>query len=221
MLIALRFRVKQSWRNDAHDVIIVVGFCVMNFDAPAAVRSPLPPNDQDALRERLELVEQTLLTPWLHGETIDSLLQLFVSHTRISLTKRQLLRYFKLMGYRRRGVTADPQGSARIEAAVNELCPSRGQGYRALQSDLMFAFGPSFRASRQFLATLRRTSDPESTRFRFKNRMIRRVYSCNGPGDFLHMDQVLATVGTNQRNSPSPPRADVCFPSLTSPPPAE
>ena len=106
------------------------------------------------------------------------------------LSERQLRRYFNLLGYRRRNTTTEPQDRDRIETAMRALCPSRGQGYRALQLDLVYAFGPQYRASRHFLAELRRQVDPESNRFRFRNRLIRRVYVSRGVGDCLHADQV-------------------------------
>lgn len=147
-----------------------------------ATADRLPRDDPDALKARLDLVDSTLRDAWLHGDTVKVMTQHFVESTGISVTERTLFRYFKLLGYKRRNAVADPDDRARITAAVALVCASRGAGYRAVQSEMQFKYGPQFRASRHFIAALRRTTDPESTRRRYMNRMIRRVYSGNGPG---------------------------------------
>ena len=158
----------------------------MNEAGNAPIRSPLHQGDYAALDDRLELVQTTLREPWIRGESHESMRKIFIAETNIQVSDRQLRRYLEMLGLKRRGAGDD---RARIKTAIDAMCPARGQGYRGVRDELALRFGPEFRVPKKLVADIRRETDPESNRFRWKNRLIRRKYVSDGPGSVLHIDQ--------------------------------
>jgi hypothetical protein len=160
--------------------------------AQQPTRSPLPKGDAIALDSRLTLVETTLRAAWLVGKTNEELRKMFKKETGIEVSECTLRRYFKKLGYKKRGAGTSPEDRLRIERAVAEMCPARGMGHRSVRDELAIRFGPEFRVPRKLVADILRASDPDSNRFRWHNRLIRRKYVSSGPGSTLHVDQKCA-----------------------------
>ena len=92
---------------------------------------PYSPESGDAGRTRLALIEKTLRDNWLVGKSIDFLHEQLTGSTGIVLSRRQLLRYFAKLGWRRRGAAATPEQRACIARAVHGMHVARGMGAAA------------------------------------------------------------------------------------------
>ena len=92
---------------------------------------PYSPESGDAGRTRLALIEKTLRDNWLVGKSIDFLHEQLTGSTGMVLSRRQLLRYFAKLGWRRRGAAATPEQRACIARAVHGMHVARGMGAAA------------------------------------------------------------------------------------------